>query len=303
MSHEAAGTAAPGQARRGLRGGLRLVRPANLPSAAADALAGAAIVGSVAPAEYAVLASASMLLYAGGVALNDVFDADVDAAERPERPIPSGAISLQSGFGLAAILMACGIGAAFAVSTAAGLVATSVAYAAVVYDRWAKHNPLWGPLVMGACRALNLMLGMAAAPLLLPSYAAWALVPLLYVGALTALSRGENAGAAPRSAAVALAAALGAMAALAAFGFTGPGRWGDGLPFVLVFGAMVLPAFWRARREPRPGVVRAAVTAGVLAITAMDAAWIGYRSGTAWGAAVLALWGISFALRKRFAVT
>lgn len=303
MAQEAARTAAPGQARRSLHGALRLVRPANLPSAAADALAGAAIVGVAEPGVYATLALSGVLLYAGGVALNDVFDADLDAAERPERPIPSGQVSVKGGFWLGAALMASGAAAAFTVNVVAGVVATAVAYAAVVYDRWAKPNPLWGPLVMGACRGLNLLLGMAAAPLLMPANAAWALVPVLYVAALTALSRGENGRAAPRDAAVALAAALTVMAAQASFGFTGPGRWREGLVFVAVFGLMVLPPFWRARREPRPGTVRAAVGAGVLGITAIDAAWVGYRLGTPWGAGVLGLLVLSLALRKRFAVT
>ena len=107
----------------------------------------------------------------------------------------------------------------------------------------------------------------------------------------------------PRAADVALAAALGVMAAQLAFGFTAASRWTDGLLFLVLFGFMVVPAFWRARREPRPAVVKAAVTAGVLGITAIDAAWVGFRFGTLWGAAVLSLWGLSFVLRKRFAVT
>ena len=32
-------------------------------------------------------------LYAAGMVLNDAFDAELDARERPERPIPSGRIS------------------------------------------------------------------------------------------------------------------------------------------------------------------------------------------------------------------
>lgn len=303
---QAAGTQTLSEARRSLRGVVRLVRPANLPTAAADALAGAAIVGAASPRAYVALAAASMLLYAGGVALNDVFDAELDALERPERPIPAGVISSRAGFFTAAVLMAGGIALAFTVGTVAGIVATAVAYAAVVYDRWAKHNPLWGPVVMGACRALNLLLGMAAAPLLMPVYAAWVLVPWLYVAAVTGLSRGETgqaSAAAPRAAAGALAAALGVMAAQPAFGLTSGARLSDGLGFTALFGFMTLPAFWRARREPRPAVVRSAVTAGVLCLTAVDAAWVGYRAGLVWGTAVLGLWGLSFILRRWFAVT
>ena len=136
MSMAQARTLDLGQARRTLRGAVRLVRPANLPTAAADALAGAAIVGTVVLKRVrALLAAASVLLYAGGVALNDVFDADLDAVERPERPIPLGEISIPRAFWLAVVLMASGIVAAFSVSTVAGMVATGVAYCAVVYHR------------------------------------------------------------------------------------------------------------------------------------------------------------------------
>ena len=34
-----------------------------------------------------------MVLYASGTALNDVFDLEVDRAERPGRPLPSGQVS------------------------------------------------------------------------------------------------------------------------------------------------------------------------------------------------------------------
>ena len=40
-----------------------------------------------------LLLLASAGLYLGGMVLNDVFDAQLDAVERPERPIPSGDIS------------------------------------------------------------------------------------------------------------------------------------------------------------------------------------------------------------------
>jgi len=81
-----------------LRGYLRLARPANLPTAAADIFAGAAIAGIISYSEpismsympLVYLVFSTIFLYAGGVALNDVFDYELDAVERPERPIPSG---------------------------------------------------------------------------------------------------------------------------------------------------------------------------------------------------------------------
>ena len=72
---------------------LRLTRPANIVTAIADILAGVAISGFLrdghdyTPVLWLVLSTVG--LYGGGVVFNDVFDAKLDAVERPERPIPS----------------------------------------------------------------------------------------------------------------------------------------------------------------------------------------------------------------------
>src|SRR5207247_76223 len=76
--------------RQGLFPYLQLVRPANLLTANADVLAGFAAVGLKNPAALPLLLVATTALYGGGVVLNDVFDARLDAVERPERPLPSG---------------------------------------------------------------------------------------------------------------------------------------------------------------------------------------------------------------------
>ena len=56
-------------------------------------LAGYAVVGRGRPDALPWLLAASAGLYAGGVVLNDYFDREVDAVERPERPIPSGRVA------------------------------------------------------------------------------------------------------------------------------------------------------------------------------------------------------------------
>ena len=96
--------------------------------------------------------------------LNDVFDRRVDAVERPERPLPSGRVAVSH----AAVL-----GASFSRLASwrpraerarpAGWRSPSPR-AVLLYDGWSKKNPVLGPLNMGACRGLNLGLGMAAVP-------------------------------------------------------------------------------------------------------------------------------------------
>ena len=58
--------------------------------------------------------SASMILYASGTALNDVFDIEVDRAERPGRPLPSGRVSVRSAAWLGGLGLL--LGPAFALS-------------------------------------------------------------------------------------------------------------------------------------------------------------------------------------------
>ena len=58
-------------------------------------LAGWLLVGGALtqPSGWLPLCGASMAIYAAGIALNDVFDYEIDRVERPNRPLPSGRVS------------------------------------------------------------------------------------------------------------------------------------------------------------------------------------------------------------------
>ncbi len=156
----------------GYRGYLELVRPANVATALADVLAGYAVAGLGNPG-LGWLLVATACLYAGGVVLNDVFDRDIDRTERPERPIPSGRVSVAAAAALGLGLLALGVFAASLATSASGLVAAATAGCVLLYDAWGKRQGLFGPVNMGLCRGLNLLLGVSAAPAVLPD--AWPL--------------------------------------------------------------------------------------------------------------------------------
>jgi len=114
-----------------------------------------------------LLVAASALLYTAGMVLNDLFDVEQDAQERPERPIPSGRVSREFaarlGWGLLAGGVACGwIVSLWASSFTPGIVASCLAASVVVYDGPLKRTPL-APLGMGLCRFLNVLLGLSTA--------------------------------------------------------------------------------------------------------------------------------------------
>ncbi len=294
----------------------QLLRPANVATAMADVLAGAAVAGSTLPLAPAVhwLLVATACLYAGGIVLNDVFDRALDATERPERPIPSGRISAGAAGLAGAGLSLAGIAAATQAGTTAALVAVAIVAAVLSYDTWGKHHPFLGPVNMGLCRALNLMLGVAVTPAALA--AAWplGLLPLTYIAAVTMVSRGEVHGAKRPvlMAAMGLVSAVvlsltglvvvRAMSDLAAGAFT-PWHHAWSLALAAWLAWRLLPALVRAAATQAPGDVRHAVRTGVLSLVLLNAVIAASYAGIIYSLAVLASGLLALALARLFAVT
>jgi 4-hydroxybenzoate polyprenyltransferase len=286
------------------RGYLDLVRPANVATALADVLAGYAVAGMPDHRLLAWLLLSTAGLYAGGVVLNDVFDRDIDRIERPERPIPSGRVSARVAATLGTLLLVLGGMSAAAANTTAGGIAVLLAMTVVLYDAWGKRQGLFGPVNMGMCRGLNLLLGVAAAPAMLHSAWPLGLVPLTYIAAVTAVSRGEVHGGGRKvglAALISLILVVVALVALAARAH-GSGSWA-GIALALALGWRVLPAFWAAYQSPQPGPIRDAIRTGVLSLVLLDAAIGATFGGPLYSVAILATGLVAVSLARLFAVT
>jgi 4-hydroxybenzoate polyprenyltransferase len=142
---------------------FQLVRLPNVFTAAADSLAGWLLVrGTLAePGRWVPLTVASMAIYGAGIALNDVFDYEIDRVERPKRPLPSGAVSTQFARILGATLLVVGLALSCLGGVRSFIVAATLIACVVAYDVGGKRT-VFGPELMGACRGLNLMLGLSA---------------------------------------------------------------------------------------------------------------------------------------------
>ena len=133
---------------------LALGRISNLPTIWTNTLAGIVLAGSDwRNWRFGALLVAMSLFYIGGMYLNDYFDRAIDARERPERPIPSGAIHGKAVFIIGFGLLSVGLAVTATMGAAAVAVALLLGAAIVAYDFHHKGNPL-APIVMGACRAL-----------------------------------------------------------------------------------------------------------------------------------------------------
>ncbi len=79
---------------------LRLSRISNLPTVWTNVLVGIALASAPEIDFRLMLLLLSMsMYYIGGMFLNDAFDRDFDARERPDRPIPAGEASTTEVFG------------------------------------------------------------------------------------------------------------------------------------------------------------------------------------------------------------
>jgi 4-hydroxybenzoate polyprenyltransferase len=180
---------------------LRLGRVSNLPTVWTNAFAGAALAGGeLGVSVAAALLAAVTLLYTAGMFLNDFYDRDVDAIQRPSRPIPAGQAEPSEVLAVGAGALAAGVVfatiAAAASSTGSPLgaftAASALATCVVVYDAIHKHTPL-AVLVMAACRALVYLVAAAAvAANTTPAVLAGAVALFVYVTGMSAVARRET---------------------------------------------------------------------------------------------------------------
>jgi 4-hydroxybenzoate polyprenyltransferase len=309
------------------------MRLANIVTAVSDILAGVAIGGSLVYLDFArnsshhipvselilqnnslaplypilLLVISTIGLYGGGVVLNDVFDAALDKIERPERPIPSGLIRKSSAAVFGVLLLLTGIAAAalsnpenlFSIST---LLAVVIAVAAVVYDKWMKHHNFLGPLTMGFCRGCNLLLGMSIVYYAVEQYWYIALVPVIYIAAITMISRGEVHGGKRTTLYLAAAFYILVVLSILVIALIND-ELARTLPFVILFSLLIFLPLQKAIIKPTGPRIGMAVKSGVIALIAMNAAWAAAFGDLYLALLIIFLLPVSFLLARLFAVT
>lgn len=298
-----------------LIGYLRLMRLANIVTAISDILAGVAIACFAVAINWrdvpfvpvVLLVLATIGLYGGGVVFNDVFDAELDKVERPERPIPSGLIPKSAAALFAGILLLVAVVAAAFVHepkffSSSFFIALATAIAAVVYDKWGKHHSFLGPLNMGLCRGLNLLLGISLFPEALSQYWVISMVPIIYIAAITMISRGEVHGGKKTTMLAAIIFYFMVIAFIVATAISNESLL-PALGFLIVFIALIFPPLQKALKEPKGPLIGKAVKAGVIGLIAMNAAWAAAFGAFYFAILILLLLPLSLWLAKLFAVT
>lgn len=268
----------------GLLAWWQLLRIGNVFTAISNILAGALLVRNewspLGP--LVALAVASAFLYTAGMVLNDAFDAELDARERPERPIPSGRISRQKafcvGFGLLALGVGCSCFASWLLGTRTSVyLGGLLALAVVGYDGWWKKTE-FGPSAMGICRYLNVLLGASVAADLLQEPTAWiyAAVVGMYTMGLTLFARAENEETKTKGQVMGGLVTLGSIGLLAGMPWLMSGVWDDWSITVIwygclgLFGLIVARSLLTALKKPGPEAFRKYVTILLLGFVVLD---------------------------------
>lgn len=309
---------------------LRLFRLPNVFTAMADVAMGYLFIErAIARLDvFLCLVGASSCLYTAGMVLNDVYDLEVDARERPERPLPSGRISAAwakwLGYELLLVGLALGwlAGIGMFGLTAAGFrsggVATALAVCVVLYDAILKKTFL-GPLAMGTCRFLNVLLGMSIAgadPAGLPQAEVWRLVGYslpelmiaggigIYIAGVTWFARSEAEESSRLQLALGMAVMIGGVVLLAFFPDQMPPGFGlriDKIVWLLLILVVTLTPLRRcgsAVLNPSPQRVQIAVKLSIMTLIVLDASVVMAVVDWKYALGVLALIAPAFLLGK-----
>ncbi|MEZ5944298.1 MAG: UbiA family prenyltransferase [Planctomycetaceae bacterium] len=265
---------------------------------------------------------ASAGLYLSGMVFNDYFDVAQDTQERPQRPIPSGAVSRRSALAFGLVLMTGGILCAWLASTASLWIVLMLAASILLYDGPMKRTPL-GPLFMGSCRFLNVILGASAAGIRFGS--AWQQPQLwiaacmgLYIVGVTLFARRESGTSSKLSLAVALLVAHVGLLGLAAYIMDwttslglllGAGGVEKPWTVLLLLGAITFTIDRNALNalvDPQPKHVQKTVGLMLLSVIMLDAMLIYFKlgpSGLPYAIGTAALMAPAFLMKKVIPLT
>ena len=293
---------------------LSMLRISNAPTVVSQVLSGAAVgcyalpAGTTLPLGALVLVLVGVpLSYLAGMILNDVFDAQVDATERPDRPIPSGRISLFIARFVGVSMLLIGISMLAVASPATLPWAIVLGVCILAYD--VLHTLSAASFVlMASCRGLVPVIAAFA----MTSNADWSILSwtagaaFAFIAAVSIAARNEMTGFGLIARVAAWSLPVAACAPLGMWGTVATDPGGALLGSVAV-GASLLAAYLvvvgirTASKPESPRAVPLAVAMWIGAMPAIDAATCFLLGSPTLGALCLGMLMLSRALRPRFA--
>ena len=140
---------------------LKLLRPGNCVMAAAATYIGYAVsAGSMGfQLETGYALAAAFLVCGAGQAINDFFDKDIDAKQRPTRAIPSGQITANAARNYAILLFLAGNALAYSINATAFFIALAFSGLLILYSASLSRHKFIGNWVVAAGTAITFVFG------------------------------------------------------------------------------------------------------------------------------------------------
>ncbi|MGI8964698.1 MAG: UbiA family prenyltransferase, partial [Limisphaerales bacterium] len=168
-------------------------RVANLPTVWSNRLAGWILGGRGYHLQFFWLCLGATFIYVSGMFWNDAYDAQFDKQFRPERPIPSGKISLKAVWIWGAIWLALGVISLAWMGRLTGTLTFFLIGSIVLYDAIHK-NISFAPVLMAACRFFLYLIAASVTTRGVSGLVIWSALALsLYIVGLGYLARRESA--------------------------------------------------------------------------------------------------------------
>lgn len=297
-----------------LRQYLTLFRLPNVFTAPSNILAGYYAVVEPANANglhLGILIICSILLYLSGIVLNDYFDIEVDRRERPLRPLPAGTVSKRKVLLIGIVFIIAANFISLLVSTSTFIIAAILSGTIVSYDYRMKYS-VYGPGMMGAARALNVILG--SSPIFLTTVlninnsARIAVVTVslfLFVFAISRLSRKEiDETDKVRTAKGSFLMIFAVLAIIIVSGLVGV-FLKDLFANLALFAIIMIITFKPLlQRQPLSSKdIQRTIKTMVLSIIVLDSAFVSGSAGTAYGLVTVMLIMPAIILSRKFYVT
>jgi len=162
-------------------GFFSIIRPANAVVAGLAAIVAYLIATGTIVSGVLLLMVVVILVTAAGNVINDYYDAEIDRINRPDRPIPSGAVSQNAALVYAVVLFVLGILASIAITPLCLAIAAFNSLLLVLYAARLKSTPFFGNAAVSYLSASIFLFGGA--------FAGWTgFVHMLPVAAITFLA-------------------------------------------------------------------------------------------------------------------
>jgi geranylgeranylglycerol-phosphate geranylgeranyltransferase len=141
---------------------ISIIRPLNCAMVGFAVIVGEFVSrpAQIPPIQTALGFMTGFFICAFSMAVNDVYDVEVDRVNQPGRPIPSGAVSVGGAARLSALMLAAGVAASFlSLNAAAVAIALAYAFLSWLYNSKAKREGIWGNVIVASSLAIPFVYG------------------------------------------------------------------------------------------------------------------------------------------------